>query len=64
MDFDHFKALDLRVGTVRVAERHPNADRILRLEIDFGEGQLRQTFQDWRNIMPPMIWWANRSAPC
>ena len=42
VDFDHFKALDLRVGTVRVAERHPNADRILRLEIDFGEGQLRQ----------------------
>ena len=42
MDFDHFKALDLRVGTVRVAERHPNADRILRLEIDFGEGQPRQ----------------------
>ena len=42
VDFDHFKALDLRVGTVRVAERHPNADRILRLEIDFGEGQPRQ----------------------
>ncbi|WP_304737061.1 methionine--tRNA ligase subunit beta, partial [uncultured Desulfovibrio sp.] len=40
--FDHFKALDLRVGTVRVAEQHPNADRILRLEIDFGEGQPRQ----------------------
>lgn len=40
--FNHFKALDLRVGTVRVAERHPNADRILRLEIDFGEGQPRQ----------------------
>ncbi len=42
IDFDHFKALDMRVGTVLVAERHPNADRILRLEIDFGEGQPRQ----------------------
>ena len=42
VEFDQFKALDLRVGTVKVAEKHPNADRILRLEIDFGEGQLRQ----------------------
>ncbi len=42
IDFDHFKALDMRVGTVLVAEKHPNADRILRLEIDFGEGQPRQ----------------------
>ncbi len=42
IDFDHFKALDMRIGTVLVAEKHPNADRILRLEIDFGEGQPRQ----------------------
>ena len=42
IDFDHFKAVDMRVGTVLVAEKHPNADRILRLEIDFGEGQPRQ----------------------
>jgi len=42
IDFEHFKALDLRVGTVVTAEKHPNADRILRLEIDFGEGKLRQ----------------------
>ena len=42
VEFDQFKALDLRVGTVKVAEKHPNADRILRLEIDFGEGELRQ----------------------
>lgn len=42
VDFEQFKALDLRVGTVRVAEKHPNADRILRLEIDFNEGAPRQ----------------------
>lgn len=40
--FEQFKALDLRVGTVKKAEKHPNADRILRLEIDFGEGMPRQ----------------------
>ncbi|WP_165072461.1 methionine--tRNA ligase [Desulfovibrio sp. ZJ200] len=42
VDFEQFKALDLRIGTVLAAEKHPNADRILRLEIDFGEGQPRQ----------------------
>ena len=42
VEFEQFKALDLRVGTVKVAEKHPNADRILRLEIDFGEGEPRQ----------------------
>lgn len=41
-DFEQFKGLDIRVGTVKKAEKHPNADRILRLEIDFGEGMLRQ----------------------
>lgn len=40
--FDSFKACDLRVGTVVVAEKLPKSDRLLRLEIDFGEGQPRQ----------------------
>ncbi|TMA68734.1 MAG: methionine--tRNA ligase subunit beta [Deltaproteobacteria bacterium] len=33
---DQFRALDLRVGTVRAAEPHPNADRLLLLRIDLG----------------------------
>ena len=42
VSFDDFKKVDLRVGTVLKAEKHPNADRILRLEIDLGEGAPRQ----------------------
>lgn len=42
IDFDHFKQIELRVGTIRAAERHPNADRLLRLEVDLGEGAPRQ----------------------
>lgn len=34
--FDDFTKLDLRVGRVVVAEKHPKADRLLRLEIDLG----------------------------
>jgi len=33
---DQFRALDLRVGTVRAAEPHPNADRLLLLRVDLG----------------------------
>ena len=38
---DHFRALDLRVGTVRAAEPHPHADRLLVLRVDLG-GEERQ----------------------
>ena len=33
---DQFRALELRVGTVRAAEPHPNADRLLVLRVDLG----------------------------
>lgn len=37
-----FNALDMRVGTIINARKHPNADKIICLEIDFGEGKPRQ----------------------
>ena len=37
-----FKSCDLRVGTVLACEKLAGADRILRFEIDFGEGKPRQ----------------------
>jgi methionyl-tRNA synthetase len=40
--YEDFKKLDLRVGTVRVAERVPKSDKLLRLEIDLGEPAPRQ----------------------
>jgi len=35
--FDDFTKLDLRVATVVEAEPHPNADRLLKLQVDLGE---------------------------
>ncbi len=37
IQFDDFMKLDLRVATVVEAEPHPNADRLLKLQIDLGE---------------------------
>lgn len=42
IDIDTFKKAEMKTGIIRLAERHPKADRILRLEIDFGEGKNRQ----------------------
>ena len=53
ISFDQFKAVEMRAGTVVVAEKHPNADRILRLEIDFDEGQPRQILSGLADYYTP-----------
>ena len=35
--FEDFKKLDVRIGKILSAERIENADRLLKLEVDFGE---------------------------
>ncbi len=40
--FDDFIKLDLRVATIKAAELHPNADRLLKIQLDDGTPQGRQ----------------------
>ena len=40
--FEDFAKLDLRVATVTSAEDHPNADKLLKLQLDDGSGTPRQ----------------------
>lgn len=42
IEFTDFQKVDIRMGTVLVAERHPNADKLLRVEVDLGEEKPRQ----------------------
>ena len=37
--YDDFAKLDLRIATVVAAEPHPNADRLLKLQLDLGDHQ-------------------------
>ena len=37
IEYDDFAKVKLRVAKVLVAEKHPNADKLLRLEIDLGD---------------------------
>ncbi len=40
--FDDFMKLDLRVATITHAENHPNADRLLKIQVDDGTEDGRQ----------------------
>jgi methionyl-tRNA synthetase len=42
IDFADFQKVDLRMGTICATEAHPDADKLLRLEIDLGEDKPRQ----------------------
>ncbi|MEQ8844129.1 MAG: methionine--tRNA ligase subunit beta [Phycisphaerales bacterium] len=42
ISFDEFAKVDLRVATITTAEPHPNADRLLKLQLDDGSGEPRQ----------------------
>ncbi|MBP9024608.1 MAG: methionine--tRNA ligase subunit beta [Phycisphaerae bacterium] len=39
IQYDDFLKLDLRVGTITAAEAHPNADKLLVLQVDLGPEQ-------------------------
>lgn len=40
--FDDFAKVDLRIARITQAEAHPNADRLLKLQLDDGSGTPRQ----------------------
>lgn len=50
---DDFVKVDLRVGTIRKAEPHPNADRLVVLSVDLGEEQERQLVAGIRAAYEP-----------
>ena len=39
IQIDDFIKLDLRVATITAAEPHPNADRLIKLQVDLGDEQ-------------------------
>ena len=39
ISYDDFSKLELRVATVLSAREHPNADKLLLMQIDVGDGQ-------------------------
>lgn len=52
LTYDEFKKLDARVGHIKKVEEVPDADKLLRFEIDFGEGEDRQIVSGIREYFP------------
>ena len=52
IQIDDFVKLDLRVATITAAEHHPNADRLLKLQVDLGDQQ-RQICAGVRQFYEP-----------
>jgi methionyl-tRNA synthetase len=50
---DDFLKIDLRVATVKSCEPHPNADRLLKLQLDDGTPDGRQICAGLRGIYEP-----------
>ncbi len=42
ISIDDFKKAEIRIGTIQSAEKIPEADRLIRLSVDFGEETPRQ----------------------
>ncbi len=42
ISFEEFAKVDLRVAKITHAEAHPNADRLIKLQLDDGAGEPRQ----------------------
>ncbi|MEL6341844.1 MAG: methionine--tRNA ligase [Myxococcota bacterium] len=51
--FDDFQKVQLRAGRVVAAKPHPNADKLLVLQVDLGEGQPRQIVAGIASRYPP-----------
>ncbi len=52
-EFEDFQKLDLRVGTVLGADKHPDADKLLLVQVDLGEGEPRQVVAGMAEYFSP-----------
>jgi methionine--tRNA ligase beta chain len=52
ISIDDFRKIELKVATIKSAETHPNADKLLVLQIDLG-GEQRQICAGIRNSYTP-----------
>ncbi|HEX9608646.1 MAG TPA: methionine--tRNA ligase [Candidatus Paceibacterota bacterium] len=52
ISIDDFKKLEIRVGTIKHAERVPDTDKLLRLVVDMGEREMRQIISGIAEAFP------------
>lgn len=63
MTFDEFKKWEIKIGTILSAEKVPDADRLLKLMIDLGEGTPRQILSGIAEYYPDPSVLAGKQVP-
>jgi methionyl-tRNA synthetase len=53
IEFEDFQKIDMCVGTVKEVDKHPDADRLLLVRVDTGEGELRQVVAGIADFFAP-----------
>ncbi|MGE4421005.1 MAG: methionine--tRNA ligase [Pseudodesulfovibrio sp.] len=53
IEFEDFQKLDLRVGTVKEVEKHPDADKLLLVKVDTGDKEPRQVVAGLADYFQP-----------
>jgi methionine--tRNA ligase beta chain len=53
ISIDDFKKAEIQIGTVKHAEPVPETDKLLRLEVDFGDGNTRQILSGIAEFVQP-----------
>ena len=52
INYEQFKKMDIRIGTIKQVEPIEGTDKLLRCQIDFGEPELRQIVSGIREYYP------------
>ncbi len=63
MTIDDFKKCDIRIGTILSAEKVPDADRLVKLSVDLGEGAPRQIISGIAEFFPEVSVLVGRQVP-
>jgi methionyl-tRNA synthetase len=63
LPIDHFAQLEITIGRVEEAERVPNTDKLIRLDVDVGEGTTRQIVSGIAPYLEDVRWLVGQKFP-
>lgn len=64
ISYEDFSKLEIKIGTIKKADVVEDADRLLRLEVDFGEESgLRQVVSGIREYFPDLDFLVDKQCP-
>ncbi len=63
INYDDFAKLEIRIGEIKTVEVVEDADKLLRLTVDFGEETPRQIISGIRTYFADPLWLVGKKCP-